>query len=88
MHHSCSVPKYSYKCPGIWRGHNRYVDEARCRGVSEVKGCEIEEVDDKQEFSRPEMAADPEHDKAESQKVILSNVRLINSKRNPKMYGH
>jgi hypothetical protein len=61
------------------------MDEAWCCGVSEVKGREIKEVDNKYEFTRPEVAADPEHNEAECQKVVLPKVKSIKRKRTLKV---
>jgi hypothetical protein len=43
--------------------------------VSEVQAGQVEEVDDKEKFSRPKVPADPEHDETEDQKVVLGFVR-------------
>ena len=55
--------------------------------MAEVEGGQIEEVDNKEKFARPEVATDPEHDEAERQKVVLHIVRSFLKSRTPRVHG-
>lgn len=45
--------------------------------MSEVQRNQVEEIDDEENFANPETAADPEHDEAKSQKVMLSATSAL-----------
>jgi hypothetical protein len=47
------------------------VDKEGCLGMAEVKRGEVGEVGDQKDLSRPEVAADPEHDESEDEKIVL-----------------
>ena len=47
------------------------MDEAWVGVMAEVKQREVEQVDHKQQLTRPEMSVDPENDEGESQEVVL-----------------
>jgi hypothetical protein len=61
------------ECQGT--GNNGNVDESRGSRVLEVLGREVEEVDDEQHLSEPEVAAAPEVDETEEEKVVEDEVR-------------
>lgn len=45
--------------------------------VSEVQECEVEQIDDEQDFTDPEATTNPAHDEAKRQKVVLETDRLV-----------
>ena len=47
------------------------MDEQWCLGMAEVKQGQVEEIDDQQKLAWPEVTADPEHDEAEEEEVVL-----------------
>lgn len=54
------------------------MDEPGCGAVSEVGKAQVEEVDDNQEFRKPEMSPHPEVDETEDEQirgdVVSANV--------------
>lgn len=64
------------------------MDESRRRGMAEVKGRQVEKVDDKKKFTRPEVASDPKQDEAEDKEVVLHvRQKLCQGQEVPKMQG-
>jgi hypothetical protein len=61
------------ECQGT--GNNGDMDESGSSRVLEVLGREVEEVDDEQHLSEPEVAAAPEVDETEEEKVVEDEVR-------------
>lgn len=47
------------------------MNESWCGWVTEVEEGQVEQVDDQQKLSRPEMASNPEHDETEDKKIVL-----------------
>jgi len=74
VHSSGTAPVQGNRVPGQGPTDDGNVDEPRRLGVAEVRRGEIEEIDDQQEFSPPEVAAHPEHDEAEQQQVVRDEV--------------
>jgi len=42
--------------------------------MAEVERCKIEEIGDKDNFTRPEVASDPEHDVGKDQKIVKDEM--------------
>ena len=45
--------------------------------MAEVQGCKIEEVGNKNNLTRPEMASDPKHDVGKGQKIVLHALEMF-----------
>lgn len=65
-----TVPVQSNECPGQWPRNSWDMDESRVGVVAEVEGGQIEEVDNQDELSPEEMAADKQHDKPKLEQVV------------------
>lgn len=61
------------ECQGT--GNDGNVDESGSSRVLEVLGGEVEEVDDEQHLSKPEVAAAPEVNETEPEQVVEDEVR-------------
>jgi len=69
--HGRASPEDGNVIPCVGCRDDRYVHKARGRRMAEVERGEVEEVDDEQQLSKPESTSDPEHDKAEDEKIVL-----------------
>lgn len=72
MDHRRSVPQNGNIIPCVGCRYDRYVDEARSGRMSKVERGQVKEVDDEHQFSQPEPTADPEHDMAKDEEIILT----------------
>jgi len=69
-----SIPIESNKSPCQWSGHNRDMDESWVGAVAEIKGGQVDKVDDQDEFSPIELGIDKEQDESELQEVVENKV--------------
>lgn len=60
--------------PGQWPRNDRGVDEPWIRMVAEGQRAQVEEVDNQDELSPDEVAANEEHDEGEVQQVVRDEV--------------
>ena len=70
VYHRRTGPEQRHKGECQWPGNDRDVDETRSGGVAEVEVGQVEEVEDEDEFTLPEVATHPAHDETEVEEVI------------------
>ena len=46
------------------------MDESRVRGMAEIEGYQIEQIDNQEQFGPPKVRTDPEHGPAKLQQVV------------------
>lgn len=74
MHGHSSVPEQGRKRPCIWSCNGGPVHKRRRSAVSPVCRRLADDVDDEDDFSGPEVTADPEHDECKDKEVIEDEV--------------
>lgn len=50
------------------------MNEYWCRGITKVEASQVDEVDNKKEFTEPEIPTNPQHNEPEGQKVVLGGL--------------
>lgn len=69
-----SVPVQSIECPRQGPRYGWDVNQSRMGCMTEVKGGEVEEVDDQDDLRNQEMTTDEQHDECELEKVVENEV--------------
>jgi len=69
-----TIPVEGNESPCKWTRYNWNVDESRMCVVAEVKGGQVEEVDDQDDLRPDKMPANKEHDEGKLQEVIEYKV--------------
>jgi len=69
-----TIPVQCNKSPCKWTRYNGNVDESWMCVVAEIKGGQVEEVDNQDDLGPDKMPADEEHDKRKLQEVIEDEV--------------
>jgi hypothetical protein len=75
VYHRSATPVQGYKVPCQRTAHDGNMDEFGRRTVLEVRSRQVEEIDDEQQFRKPEVAADPKMDESEDEEVVEDKVR-------------
>jgi len=69
-----TVPVKSNKCPSQRSGNDWNVDESCVSVMAEIKGRQVEEVDDQDNLSPDEVPTDEEHNECEVEQVVEDEV--------------
>lgn len=74
VNHRRAVPEEGDKAPCEWAGDGRDMNQQRGGSMVEIEEQIVEEVDHKDEFALPEVAAGPEHDVCPDEEVVQDEV--------------